>query len=215
MVDAQGYPDFDFDLTTARTPVKVVDDRVSRLGHFSQDRCFELAGDIAMNHSQQSEETSLSFEDVALSGLLKVGVEGVHDFSRTINGMRIKADGSYQEAIRAGNQQDGRPKGFGFVTMSTDGMQIAAGGEFRSLTDGSGNRANSQIVSHFSNVVNRGDFEQLIDAGDGADTVVQLVQGFRDLGTPGWKRDSEGVLIFILLLPMTFMSDQRTPCHAR
>ena len=112
--------------------------------------------------------------------------------------MQIKADGSYQEAIRGGNQQEGHSKGFGFVTMGSDGMQIAAGGEFRSLIDGSGNRANSQIVSHFSNVVNRGDFEQSIDAGDGADTVVQLVQGFRDLGTARFEtRLGAGADIYI------------------
>ena len=120
--------------------MKAVEIEYLVLGTFLKLNASDFAGDIAIHHSQQSEETSLSFEDVALSGLLKVGVEGVHDFSRAINGMQIKADGSYQEAIRAGSQQEGRSKGFGFVTMSSDGMQIAAGGEFRSLIDGSGNR---------------------------------------------------------------------------
>ena len=75
--------------------------------------------------------------------------------------------------------------------------------------------ANSQIVSQFSDVVNRGDFEQLIVAGDGADTVVQLVQGFRDLGTARFEtRLGTGADSYIAAANDIYVGPDAT-CHAR
>ena len=135
--------------------------------------------------SQRPDGTVLKLENVKLSGAMEVNAAGFHRFSRKISGMHINDGGSYQETIRAGNQRQGRSRGFGFVEMSSADLQIAEGGTFRSLI--SGGRESDHVVSRLENIVNHGKFVQIVDTGAGADTVSQRLNGFENHGTANFN----------------------------